>query len=285
MTALAVRDRPDAAMMEQVIVAGDLSAMPPAQRVDYYGHLCRSLGLNPLSKPFDYIRLNGKLTLYARKDAADQLRKLNGVSITRLDQQVAEGVCIVTVYAQTRDGRVDSDIGAVSVQGLSGEAKANAMMKAITKAKRRVTLSICGLGFLDETEIDSIPTAQPATVNLETGEIVDAPASNGHPPAHNLPPDWDALADVVNEQLPPSARYTNSWHLRQAIASELNTENASKEGYKPVDGKKLPYPSKPENIQRIIDRALAYARAKISTLASLVPDYEPGDDDELETPF
>ena len=26
-------------------------------------------------------------------------------------------------------------------------------MKAITKAKRRVTLSISGLGFLDETEI------------------------------------------------------------------------------------------------------------------------------------
>ncbi len=29
------------------------------------------------------------------------------------------------------------------------------MMKAITKAKRRVTLSISGLGFLDETEIPS----------------------------------------------------------------------------------------------------------------------------------
>ena len=31
------------------------------------------------------------------------------------------------------------------------------MMKAETKAKRRVTLSVCGLGLLDETEIADIP--------------------------------------------------------------------------------------------------------------------------------
>ncbi|BEJ60493.1 hypothetical protein B10172_05150 [Campylobacter jejuni] len=29
-------------------------------------------------------------------------------------------------------------------------------MKAITKAKRRVTLSICGLGMLDESELETI---------------------------------------------------------------------------------------------------------------------------------
>ena len=33
----------------------------------------------------------------------------------------------------------------------------NALSKAVTKAKRRATLSICGLGMLDETEIASIP--------------------------------------------------------------------------------------------------------------------------------
>ena len=35
-------------------------------------------------------------------------------------------------------------------------ALANAIMKAETKAKRRVTLSICGLGMLDETELETI---------------------------------------------------------------------------------------------------------------------------------
>jgi hypothetical protein len=39
-------------------------------------------------------------------------------------------------------------------------------MKAVTKAKRRVTLSICGLGMLDETEVETIPNVQ----------IIDPPA-------------------------------------------------------------------------------------------------------------
>jgi len=45
------------------------------------------------------------------------------------------------------------------------------MMKAETKAKRRVTLAICGLGFLDESEVDSIKGATQVVVN-ESGEVV-----------------------------------------------------------------------------------------------------------------
>ena len=193
MGALAIAREPaDAAMMEQVVVVGDLTNMNATQRMAYYNRVCESLGLNPLTKPFDYIRLNGKLVLYARKDATEQLRRIYGVSITRLDTVVAEGVYIATAYAQTGDGRVDSDIGAVSIQGLTGEAKSNAMMKAITKAKRRVTLSVCGLGWLDETEVDSIPGAQPSVVNIETGEVVEGqgvePPSS---PTEPTPPPFD----------------------------------------------------------------------------------------------
>jgi len=57
-------------------------------------------------------------------------------------------------------------------------------MKAETKAKRRVTLSICGLGLLDETEVETVSTAVPTIVNVETGEIVeDVPAV----PLDNIP--------------------------------------------------------------------------------------------------
>jgi hypothetical protein len=47
-------------------------------------------------------------------------------------------------------------------------------MKAVTKGKRRLTLSLCGLGWLDETEVQTIPDARPVAVDTETGEIVDA---------------------------------------------------------------------------------------------------------------
>jgi hypothetical protein len=39
-------------------------------------------------------------------------------------------------------------------------------MKGETKAKRRVTLSICGLGLLDETEIESISDGKPQQAAL-----------------------------------------------------------------------------------------------------------------------
>ena len=150
------RDR----IMERVIAQGDLSALTPEQRVSYYNAVCQSLGVNPLTRPFEYIVLDGKLTLYARKDCTEQLRKLNGVSIWKTEQREEADCWIVTAYAKTSDGREDIDDGVVYIKGQLGPARANAIMKAITKAKRRVTLSVCGLGFLDESEIDSIPGAQ-----------------------------------------------------------------------------------------------------------------------------
>jgi len=161
--------------IERVLMQGDLAALSPKDRITYYNAVCKSVGLNPLTRPFEYLKLSGKLVLYARRDATDQLRKLHGVSITKLDQEIVEGVYVVTAYAQDKTGRMDSEIGAVPIDTLKGEVRANATMKAVTKAKRRVTLSICGLGLLDETEVESIPDARPAgvTVDTSTGEVLE----------------------------------------------------------------------------------------------------------------
>lgn len=179
------RNENSAAMMEQVIVGGDLAQLKPHERLSYYRNVCESVGLNPLTKPFEYIKLNGKLTLYARRDAADQLRRIRGISLARPEIEYGDDLVIVTVVATDRDGRSDADVGAVALTGLRGEARANAIMKAITKAKRRVTLSIAGLGWLDETEAETVPGAQRVVVG-DTGEIVDAkptPSINGTQPA------------------------------------------------------------------------------------------------------
>jgi hypothetical protein len=145
------------------IAQGDLKGMTPEEREAYYLEVCTSLGLNPSTRPFDFLTLNGKLVLYARKDATDQIRKLHGVSITELTHELVEDVLIVTAAAQDASGRRDISKGAVSLAGLKGEALANAYMKAESKAKRRVTLSLCGLGMLDEGEIETIPGATPLT--------------------------------------------------------------------------------------------------------------------------
>ncbi len=182
-----------AAVVESVVIQGDLAKLQPAERVSYYRSVCESLGLNPLTKPFEYLMLNNRLTLYARKDATDQLRASRGISVEISAREFLQdaGLCVVTakaagkdgrtdesvgavsVKAAGKDGRTDESVGAVSVKGLQGENLANALMKAETKAKRRVTLSVAGLGWLDETEVAAVPDARHVTVDPETGEVLD----------------------------------------------------------------------------------------------------------------
>jgi hypothetical protein len=148
-------------VVEKIVIGGDLAALNAAQRANYYTAVCRSLGLNQLTKPFEYLHLNGKLRLYALRDCADQLRRLHGISIYIANRERVNDIYVVTARAKDRQGREDESTGAVAVGNLKGDALANALMKAETKAKRRVTLSIAGLGWLDETELETIPQRRP----------------------------------------------------------------------------------------------------------------------------
>jgi hypothetical protein len=167
-----------ASILERVLLGGDLSKLSHRDRVEYYAKVCGSVGLNPLTRPFDYLTLNGKLTLYAKRDATDQLRKIHGVSLVIKARENIGDVYVVTVSATDKNGRVDESTGAVHIAGLRGDALANGLMKAETKAKRRVTLSICGLGMLDETELENIdPTAmQPESPVITEEQIANLQA-------------------------------------------------------------------------------------------------------------
>lgn len=181
-------------IMESVLIKGDLADLTPQQRSEYYMRVCQSIGLNPLTKPLEYIKLNGKLTLYAKRDCADQLRRINGISLQIVSQDQSDGLLSVHVRAKDRDGREDEDLGIVALPDtLKGEGRANAILKAVTKAKRRVTLSISGLGFLDETEIEDIPASAkrppPPAANVmlpphdEHGEIIENRGGSAAPSA------------------------------------------------------------------------------------------------------
>lgn len=174
-----VKDEDMASMLEQVVIGGDLSRLSPQDRVTYYRKVCDSLGLNPLTQPFRYLTLHGQLTLYATRAAADQLRKINGVSITDLDVDVSGDMAVVTCSGATGDGRSDTDVGVVPLDNLRGDNRANAILKAVTKAKRRMTLSLCGLGWLDETEVETIPGAKQVSVT-SAGEIANGEHQDKH---------------------------------------------------------------------------------------------------------
>ena len=143
----------------EVVGIENLARLSNEQRKAYYIEVCKSVGLNPLTKPFDYLQLGGKMILYARKDATDQLRRIHNIDLSISSREIISGVYIVTAKATMPGGRSDESTGAVFIDGIKGEPLANTYMKAETKAKRRVTLSIVGLGWLDESEVSSIPDA------------------------------------------------------------------------------------------------------------------------------
>ncbi len=179
--ALATRDQSEAKILEQVVIGGDLSKLSSPQRVRYYQTVCESIGLNPLTQPFAYLTLNKRLVLYARKEATDQLGAIRKISITLDDGAHVTGVYRVKARASLPDGRFTEATGAVAAESLKGEALANAMMKAETKAARRATLRLVGLGLLDESEVEGLP-AETVDVDPETGEISDERALDMIPP-------------------------------------------------------------------------------------------------------
>lgn len=185
-----------AAVMEQVLLGGDLSKLTPPQRLFYYQQVCESVGLNPLTRPFLYLSFQGKLVLYATKEAAEQLRINRQISIIDMRRETIGDVVLVTVVAQDGTGRRDTASGSLSMvypptitewvngqkrtsahpkagKPLEGDDLANALMKAETKAKRRVTLSMCGLSgrLRDDVSEDDV-NGSAVIVNTETGEIV-----------------------------------------------------------------------------------------------------------------
>lgn len=151
----------DESVISSLIINGDISKLNPSQKVEYYKAFCERIGLDPVTQPFKILKLQGKEILYCDRSGTQQLNKLHNVShqITSRDLIESAGIYQVTAKASLPDGRFSESIGAVNIQNLKGDAYANAIMKAETKAKRRATLDLLGLGMLDETEIETIPNA------------------------------------------------------------------------------------------------------------------------------
>lgn len=144
-------------VIESIVLRGDLSGLAPRDRARFYVTMCERLGLNPNAQPFAFLRLNGKEVLYATRGATDQL-----AAIHRINREIVDGPKVIDlagtklVYAVCRashpNGRVETATATVPLAD-----PMNVLMKAETKAKRRATLSILGLGLLDEMELETIP--------------------------------------------------------------------------------------------------------------------------------
>ena len=148
-----------AKVVESLVLRGDLSGLGPRERANHYIAVCHGLGLNPASKPLDYLKLNGKEILYPNKGATDQLAAIHKVTREIIDgPKVMDLAGTKLVYALCRaslpGGRFETSVATVPLVD-----PVNVLMKVETKAKRRATLSILGLGMLDEMELETIPAS------------------------------------------------------------------------------------------------------------------------------
>lgn len=197
--------------LHKLLFYGDISRFNDTQKNEYLFQLCRSLGLNPWTKPFDMIPTDKGVVVYANKGAGAQLRDLKAISVTKAyagllrlgNGAVDESIYEVEFEAEMADprapGGIRRGVGVATVPigfgkdtRLMGDALATAIMKCWTKAERRVTLAISGLGFMDATEVDSMisdrkdtpaapqrraPRALPTTVRSEPEAAPPPPAS------------------------------------------------------------------------------------------------------------
>ena len=149
----------DPKILESLVIRGDLGGLTPSQKVEYYGYRCAQVGLDPSAKPFDLMVFQGKQVLYANKSCTEQLIAKHGLSTQIVAREKMDDIYCVHARVTGSDGRFSENMGAVPLKGLQGDAMANALLKATTKAVRRTVLAFCGLGMLDETEVESIPGA------------------------------------------------------------------------------------------------------------------------------
>lgn len=178
----------DLSIIERVVIDNDLKVLAPRERWDYYRWRCESIGLDPMARPFQYIVFQGKLTLYADKGCAEQLRAVNKVSVRPLPAQVVEGIYCQYVEAKTPDGRSATDMGAVPIAGIKGEELAKAMKKAMTQANRRATLALVGLGSQDLEDVEGVQVLDAKAV--EETNLLPATLTQQDVPQHDGPIDW-----------------------------------------------------------------------------------------------
>jgi hypothetical protein len=220
---LAVEQAKDA--INSLVLKGDTSKLTDPEKIQYYNAVCKSLGLNPATRPFEFLNFQatedqvdnngkvikkgkeGKEVLYPNKNCAEQLRMQRGVSLSgaKFTFEADRAIVIAEVTAKTRDGRQDTDFGIVD--RTSGKDKwlslGDAMMKATTKAKRRVTFSLLGLGFLDQL-------AEAAEEgNVEILSVEDMTLSQLHGVEYMKPEDFNAIAEMAKAAGLSKQAFTN----------------------------------------------------------------------------
>ena len=144
--------------MLAILARGNIASLSEEDRTRYILALCDALGLDPRFKPVDLIPgQGGALVPYLNRGATDSLARREGIQrVTVVSPKVVDidGVKCVLSIARATDTRTLRYEERTATMILRDHA--NAYMRCETKAIRRATIAVLGIGMLDESELDGI---------------------------------------------------------------------------------------------------------------------------------
>lgn len=143
------------AALAHYLVTGDVSRMPGEHRLALYYEICRSIHINPRTRPLEFIEFydpqtkGKKLTLYPTHAAADQLAYLHRIRIRQVEEKTVGTLYKLRLEGTMPDGRTEENVAYLSLtdqqgQLLVGQRYGDALMKCFTKAKRRLVFGMVG---------------------------------------------------------------------------------------------------------------------------------------------
>lgn len=217
--------------LNAALIENDFSKLSPENRAAYYRAYCESLGLNWLTRPLDVLKgQDGKHHLYPKKECGDQLARVHAITFETLYRESMDGLYIVGMKGVLPNGRVVEDEGIVPIKGLQGKDLANARKKAITQARRRVTLALVGLGWTNgddageavpfDTTMGRLPELEPATTAADhTADLYgDEPViERGYTPEPETPPETPLDAEDGPTATEVEQEYVSPDEVRQAV--------------------------------------------------------------------
>jgi hypothetical protein len=181
-----------AAALAHVLGTGDLYQLTNEQRVAHYLNRCRSAGLSPLDRPYQWIEFKegenspAVLTLYFKPTAAAQALRNNHISVHYPRREIVGELFVCEAHGTAPDGREGAGTKYVPLVGkygrLTGRHLANAYMSAETGALRRLAINM-GVASGPDPEDDGpsragISTASTSirTVYVDgTGAVISQP--------------------------------------------------------------------------------------------------------------
>lgn len=173
----------------------DWSKLSEEDRLKAALALCRALDIPTPLNPFRFITMNGKVVLYAPNEAAQLIAESKGASVNITNKYLDKETNIYTVEVRVSTAtRTIDNMACLYVGGLTGQKRADAMMKAVTKASRRTIFAAFGLSVTDDDDIEAQRTQGPATGVLPptTGQVQQGEPET-LPPADQEAEDLKAL--------------------------------------------------------------------------------------------